>query len=290
MSVREKSANVLDPQGLPYITARIKYGVATPGVAEFRYDTVNREKTDLVLASTDVHIYDIASRRDELSYEENGFSVVRHRSAVADRANSDRAADPDFIATLRSDYQDEMGAYLRTRSGSAHVYAQPLGFFVRHGSRSAVKTAQRPAALPHVDFTEETARRMAKLIQEQNAPDLVYRHFAIYQTWRTVTPPPQDNVLCFCDAGTVRDEDFRVVKSIMGPEDQPGNVYRMEMAINSPAHRWFYFSDLTAEDVLLFQGYDTRSPKPILHSSADNPVPDAAPRVSIECRHYAFFE
>jgi hypothetical protein len=42
--------------------------------------------------------------------------------------------------------------------------------------------------------------------------------------------------------------------------------------------------------VLLFQGYDTRSPRPILHTSVNNPTPGASVRVSIECRHYAFFE
>jgi hypothetical protein len=64
----------------------------------------------------------------------------------------------------------------------------------------------------------------------------------------------------------------------------------MQMGLFSPAHEWFYFSGLTADDVLVFQGYDTRHPCPVLHTSVDNPVPGAGPRVSIECRHYAFFE
>jgi hypothetical protein len=290
MKVLNKPNTVLDPRGLPYIEAEIKYGVATPDVLLFRYDTIQRERTNLVLEPSQVRVYDIGSRRDDISYQQDGFSVIRHKSAVADRANSKRAADPQFIATLRDEYQNEMGDYLRDISGSAHVYAQPIGFFVRHGSKSTVKTAQRPAALPHIDFTEETATRMARLIQEKHAPDLQYRDFAIYQTWRTVTPPPQDNVLCFCDTSTVRDDDFRIVESIMGPENQAGSVYRMEMGIYSPTHNWFYVSNLTADDVLLFQGYDTRSPKPILHTSVNNPAPDALPRVSIECRHYAFFE
>lgn len=290
MSIAPASGSSLELDSLPHIVGQIKYGTPLEGVQRYRYDTVDRARTNLVLETRDVKVFDVRSLRDRLSYGNDGFSLVNHRSEFAGLANSERAADENFLLDLREKYLREMGEFVRTVSGTPHVFPQPIGFFVRHGSKSKVRTSQRPAALPHVDFTAETANAMAAMIQQESAPGLEYRHFAIYQTWRAVSPAPQDNVLCFCDVNTVVPEDFRVVDSIMGPEDVPGNVYKMEMALYNPAHRWMYFADMQPDEVLLFQGYDTRSPRPILHTSVNNPAPGASVRVSIECRHYAFFE
>lgn len=280
----------IDFDSLPHITGQVKYGVHVEGVQRYRYDTVDRSRTNLVLESRDVKIFDVRAHRDQLSYARDGLSLLNHESRFAHLANDPRVTEESFLLQLRDDYLREMGDFVREVSGTPHVFPQPIGFFVRHGSKSAVKTAQRPAALAHVDFTDETANQMAAMIQREAAPGLKYRHFAIYQTWRAVSPAPQDNVLCFCDVNTSTPEDFRVVESIMGPEEVPGNVYRMEVALYNPAHRWMYFSDMQPNEVLVFQGYDTRSPRPIPHTSANNPVPGATPRASIECRHYAFFE
>ena len=187
---------------------------------------------------------------------------------------------------LRDNYQQEMADFLRSVSGTPYVFPQPLGFFVRHGAKSKLRTSQKPAALPHKDFNAQSANKMKELMQGKYAPGKQFRSFAIYQTWRAGSPPPQDNYLCFCAPQTCLDSDLRIVETIMGPED----VYKMEMALHNPAHEWFYFSNLDASDVLGFQGYDPNSPVPVLHTSFDKPATDASPRVSIECRHYAFFE
>lgn len=279
----------LDTEGLPNFVGEMKYGVQIEGLDKYRYDTVERSRTNLVLETRQVRVYDASPRRGQLSFRDNGFAVHEHESRFAHLAENESVADGDFLLQLRHDYQQEMTGFIRELSGSAHVYPQPIGFFVRHGRKSKVRTPQRPAALPHVDFTAETARAMATMIRDDCAPGLGFRDFAIYQTWRTVAPPPQDNVLCFCNPGSATAADFKLVESIMGPEDLPGNVYKMEMGLYNPSHEWFYFSGLTDTDVLVFQGYDTRHPCPVLHTSVDNPVPGATPRVSIECRHYAFF-
>lgn len=274
----------------PHIVGDIKYGVATDGLAMYRYDTVDRARTNLVLKPYPMNIYDASRWRGELSYAREGVCVRTHGSKVAALANTEAVLSKEGLRQLRDAYLSEMTEFIRELSGTPYVYPQPVGFFVRHGVKSKIKTEQKPAALPHVDFTEETALQMAGLIQRIEAPDLSWQSFAIYQTWRAVSPPPQDSVLCFCDARASSEADFRLVESIMGPAEEPGNVYKMEMALHNPRHQWFYFPNLTERDVLVFQGYDQRSPRPILHTSVANPVPGATPRVSIECRHYAFFK
>jgi hypothetical protein len=281
---------VLDPDGLPSVTGAIKYGELIEGVDVYRYDTVDRSRTNLKLAAREMHVYDIKSRKDLLSYHTDGFTLYNHSSQCATLANSEMIGTDEFLAELRKNYEAEMAQFLREVTGTPYVFPQPVGFFVRHGAKSKLKTPQRPAALPHKDFTLQTANEMSELMQNKFAPGKQFKRFAIYQSWRAVSPPPQDSYLCFCGPRTVADADFRIVESIMGPEDVPGNVYKMEMALYNPAHEWFYFSNLTAENVIIFQGFDPISPVPILHTSFDNPEPGASPRVSIECRHYAFFE
>ena len=131
---------------------------------------------------------------------------------------------------------------------------------------------------------------MAKRLQELYLPGKDIRDFAIYQTWRAISPPPQDNIFAFCEYPAVTREDFRTVKSIMGPDEIPSNVYYMEMAQHSPRHKWYYFDNLSPDEVIIFKGWDSRAPYSILHSSVNKSVANANPRVSLESRHYVFFE
>lgn len=276
---------------LPHVESEITYGTMVDGIERYRYDTVDRSRTNLVLEKRPMNIYDARSIRSDLSYQKNGFELRHHESACADLANTEVITTAEGLAGLRYQYELEMTAYIREISGSSYVFPQPgSGFFVRHGSKSKIKTEQRPATLAHVDFTATTAHEKALEIQSAVGPLPRFRDFAIYQSWRAVSPPPQDSILCFCDGRTITPDDCQVVHSIMGPEDVPGNVYLMQMGLYRPSQVWYYFSNLQPNEVILFQGYDTRHPLPVMHTAFKNRVPEATPRVSIECRHYAFFE
>src|SRR5262249_19287760 len=61
----------------------------------------------------------------------------------------------------------------------------------------------------------------------------------------------------------------------------------------NPAQRWYYFPEMTADEVILFKGYDSEShyqPR-AAHSAFDNrrKHPDATPRASIEGRFFVYF-
>jgi hypothetical protein len=290
MHVTQKDSLLFD-DALPHVEAEITYGTVVDGIERYRYDTMDRSKTNLVLETRPMNIYDVRSVRSGLSYQKNGFELHDHESQFAHLANTDVITTAEGLADLKDNYQREMTDYIRKVSGSPYVFPQPgSGFFVRHGSKSKIKTEQRPATLAHVDFTAKTAEEKASEIQRAAGPLPRFRTFAIYQSWRAVSPPPQDSILCFCDGRAITSDDCQVVDSIMGPEDVPGNVYLMQMGLYRPAQVWYYFSNLQANEVILFQGYDARHPLPVMHTAFKNRVPGATPRVSIECRHYAFFE
>jgi hypothetical protein len=133
----------------------------------------------------------------------------------------------------------------------------------------------------------------AQTLAHQSQPLPVFRGFTLYQTWRAVSPPPQDTLLALCDPRTVEDEDCLLVDSIVGPEDQPQNVFEMKLGLPRHRHRWYCFSGLTAADVIVFIAHDyQRTTQPnVLHTSFKNPNAgrDAVPRASIEARLFAYF-
>jgi hypothetical protein len=286
-----QAVSLKDLDKLPQVAAEITYGKVVPGIQRYRYDTVDRSRTNLVLEKMPMNIHDVRGIKDQLSYQINGFELREHKSQFAHLADTDAVTTAEGLAHLKEKYEGEMSEYLRKLTGSNFVFPQPgSGFFVRHGSKSRIKTEQRPATLAHVDFTAKTAREKVEEIKQSAGPLPKFRAFAIYQSWRAVSPPPQDSILCFCDGRSITTDDCQVVDSIMGPEDVPGNVYLMQMGLYRPAHAWFYFSNLKANEVILFQGYDERHPLPVMHTAFKNREPGATYRVSIECRHYVFFE
>ncbi len=61
----------------------------------------------------------------------------------------------------------------------------------------------------------------------------------------------------------------------------------------SSAHRWFFFSDMTREEVLVFKRHDTdlRAPHHVPHTAFNDPrvAAGCAPRASVEMRTIAYW-
>jgi hypothetical protein len=97
--------------------------------------------------------------------------------------------------------------------------------------------------------------------------------------------------LTLCDASSMSAADCIVFDAAMRePYDEPGNQFESQFARFNPAQRWYYFSDLRADELIVFKGFDSdpaRDAQP-LHNSID--LPGGAPRVSVEARFFAFFD
>jgi hypothetical protein len=145
-----------------------------------------------------------------------------------------------------------------------------------------------------MDYTTAAAHKWVEWMEGwEGLPLRHYPRFAIYQTWRCLTPPPCDNTIAFCDASSLSDDDRIVFDACLRePYDGPGNSFESQFAMFNPAQRWYYFSDLTPGELIVFKGFDSdpaRYAQPP-HNSADLPAAGAAPRVSVEARFFAFFE
>lgn len=250
-----------------------------------------------------VTVRDARSIADRFTLDAHGFVLARQATAVTD------FHDHEQVDTI---YPAEADAIVKQLTGADRVTSR--GWMIRtSGGLEKRKVAnyrhtggvQPPAAEAHVDFTHETAERMAAQVYAEEFPGAPpYSRFIASSLWRAFSPPPQDWPLALCDGATVgRDEGTTnalfIVDEIPDRETMlaplPGESEAITAAIfhYNPDHRWWYFSNMRPDEVILLKFHDSDPGKAcrVPHTAFHDPTfPDAHPRESIEFRTFAFFE
>jgi hypothetical protein len=251
-----------------------------------------------------VKVRDGRAIRKHFTLDTQGFVLADHRSAVKD------FFDKDEVDRL---YPAEAAEAIKALTGASFV--APGGWMIRNsGDMSRFKRAegpythqggvQPPAGEAHIDTEPSRADRQAEAIYRRHRPDGPgYRRFIYSSFWRTFSEPPQDCPLAVCDHRSVGDDEgvanvLYIVDKIpegeamfapMPDADQPAAaIFR-----HNPNHRWWYFSGMTRDEVILLKFHDSdrsvawRTP----HTAFwDSSFPDRRERSSIELRSIAFFE
>ena len=244
--------------------------------------------------------------RDHFELDVHGFRIARQPTAVAD------FHDKDEVDRL---YEAEVERHVQALTGADKVVAR--GWMLRTSADLSERAQQKvenyqhaggiqpPAGEAHVDVNTATARRMADFTYKKQFPNGPgFKRFLVSSHWRTFSPPPQDVPLALCDgrtsfAGEEKANTLFIVDEF--PEGEAltalveGEAEMLAAAIfsHSPEMRWWYFSNMQADDVLLFKFHDSdhsrtwRCP----HTAFRDPsFADAHIRESIEARSVAFWE
>jgi len=273
------SATLAKRDTLPYVDTWMNYAGDIKGRA--RVDVPDWSRTNLVLDKRGVRIFDGRPIRDELSLSREGFVLADHHSSVDYTA-------PD-MKTVAETYVKEVGEFLKQLSGADFVLSQGAGVLRRYAERANVKEAG-PSRWAHMDYTEFSAHDFVRKMEARTGLDLhKYSRFAVLQTWRCVSPPPQDNTLVMCDGSTIPPENLIVFDAVVAP----GIDFESQLCKFDARMRWYYFPNMTKDEVLVFKAYDTDHAQwsQPLHNSADIPgLPaDSVARCSIEARFFAFW-
>jgi hypothetical protein len=222
--------------------------------------------------------------------------LARHTSQVARRPEM---LDVNLVAQnglpeINQAYYDELLPLIREISGARDVIPQATGLTVRFSARSQRQSWAGAAGFIHLDVTESSVQRFLdfslKAADRQIAP---YSRMVLFQTWRTVSDPPQDNLLALCDRRSVAPSDVAFYDAVIGEKDTALESIEARSCRYSPNHLWWYTSDMGAEDVLVFVGYDSADPDGVqpFHTGFDVPGhADAPPRASLEARFFAFYD
>lgn len=254
----------------------------------------------------DAVVRDAMPIRDHFSLDTHGFRTAKHASSIA-----------DFYDRAKVDavYLREVEDLVRDLSGASCVAAQ--GWMIRTSADLSQRALEKvegyqhnggiqpPAGEAHVDYNEITGRRAAERIYAQAFPEGPgYSRYICFSLWRTFSPGPQDWPLAVCDGRTVRDEEtasntlvvvdaFPEGEALTAPMENEDQMIAATIFRYRPRHRWWYFSNMAADDVLLFKFQDSdhsvtwRCPHTAFH---DTSLPETKVRESIEVRCIAFFE
>jgi len=154
-----------------------------------------------------------------------------------------------------------------------------------------------PARRVHADFSpaefgEEIRHRLTREAIERIADGRKLKRWFGLNAWQTYSAPPYDTPLAVCDIRTMTLDDL-VIGTGSAPSN-PGLKLDLSLFSYSPAHRWYYYSQMAPDEVLVFQGIDSAERgnwRIVPHTAIDNPLCPAgsAPRCSVEMRTMALY-
>jgi hypothetical protein len=231
----------------------------------------------------DRHRLAIEDARDlaaEPTLDKEGFALARFQTAVEDLYDA---------SAVRGRYYREVERLVQGVTGATRVLA------FDHNMRNATVAGrnadgvQGPVRYAHNDYTERSApQRVRDLLDAEEAEAVLRHRVAVINVWKPIRGPVQGAPLAVCDARTIQPPDL--IATDLRYRDRTGEVYSLRF---SPAHRWFYFSNMQADEAMLLKCFDSEGGRArfTAHSAFDDPTapPDAAPRESIEVRTLAFF-
>jgi len=262
-----------------------------------RFDLIEPERNFMPLEGHDVLIRDMrGAAPGEISLDRQGFMLARHASRVArlpEMAETNLEAQHGLPPINRA-YYEELLPLMRTLSRAREVIPQATGLTVRFSARSRRQSWAGAAGFIHLDVTESSVERFLRFSLEAAGREIApYGRLVMLQTWRAVSDPPQDNLLAVCDRTSVPASDVVIYDAVIGQKDTALETIEARGCRWGPGHRWWYASDMGAEDLLVFTGYDSDHPDAVqpFHTGFDIPGhEDAAPRASLEARFFAFYD
>jgi hypothetical protein len=227
-----------------------------------------------------VPIHDARELVPPPSLDAQGFALAHLKTAVENLYDQN---------AVRGGYYREVERLVADATGATRILV------FDHNVRSAPLAergedgAQNPVRFVHNDYTEGSGpQRVRDLVDGDDVEALLGERFAVINVWKPIRGPVQEAPLAVCDARSIRPRDF--VPTDLKYRDRTGEVYSLTF---SPDHRWFYFSNMQADEVLLLKCFDSDPDRArfTAHTAFDDPTsPAGAPaRESIEVRTLAFF-
>jgi hypothetical protein len=288
MSTNHRNASVSHVEG---VDATIDYLVPSSRVNR-RYVAPGAELNTGRYAPHTVFIRNGRTLQHALKLDTQGFVLAKQPSRVTNFKDN---TEVDAV------YFAEVERIVKALTGADLV--APLGYVLRTSGTTSSET-QPPASEVHVDMTTDRAVRLAAAMYEKSFPGRAgFSRFIASSLWRPFSQPPQDWPLAVCDGTSVGDDEG--VPNVMvrlaelpDPENIPAHcededkLPAASVFHFNPKHRWWYFPDMTRDEVMLVKFHDSDHSKAwrTPHTSFRDPrVQNAPPRESIEFRTIAYY-
>jgi len=237
-----------------------------------------------------VVFHDLRGAADPPALDREGFCLARHPTSVTD------FGDHGQIITC---YLPEIGELLRRLTRAPVVFLQQNWVFRGDDKEIATEavnernrvTTMKTHGVLHGDYYEqETAEALASMsMKAVGVTERPRGRLLGINTWRSITPPPQDRPLALLDRRTLDAADL-VPAVIEGPHAR----LNATQASYNQRHRFCWWSDMTPDEVLVFVQYEQGLGRTstVMHTAFSDPRCPAGtpPRQSIEARGYVFVD
>ena len=298
-------ANVADLTGIREARATIRY------LDEGEFVTRRYVSQGAEINTGDYRDYPVLVRdgmpiRDRFALDSHGFMIARCPTKVR---NFNDNAEVDAV------YEREVADAVKTLTGASFVAVQ--GWMRRTTADLSALAGQKVAGYQHkgglqpqageahIDYNPRTGQAAGARLYAAHRPDGAgFSRHCCYSFWRTWSPPPQDWPLAVMDGRTIAGDElasntlfvvdeFPTGDALTAPVPGEDDMIAATILRYRPGHAWWYFSNMTRDDVLLFKFYDSdhsvtwRCPHTAFHDAS---FADAQIRSSIETRCVAFWE
>jgi hypothetical protein len=270
-------------ESLPFVTAELNYLAPTPGKPRtYAFDPPPGEPKSTNLPEPhQVPIFNGRATARMFALDREGFELVRHPTAVIDFCDE---------AEIRRVYYPEVETFMRLRLGADRVVIFDHTVRRRVEGAADIRGAgpRQPATRVHVDQTVTSGPNRVREHLAEEAEQLLKGRVQVINLWRPIRGPVRDAPLAMADGTTVAADDL-VAADLIYP-NRRGETYSVKY---NPNHRWFYFPEMSADEVLLLKCFDSATDGRTRfgpHTAFTDPTtpPDAAPRESIEVRALVF--
>jgi len=271
----------LAPRDVP---TTLNYYIPTDDFPAYNYVEEPPEgvvRTNVGTDARSVIIHDVRGREDTIGLNKTGFQFVPHVSQEKDFTDEE---------AIKTTYYKEVEDILKKYAG-----AKKVTIFDHTIRRNTVddRTQQKPGARGpvqrvHVDQTYVAAIERVRLHLGDDAERLLKGRVRIINVWRPIGNPVAHTPLAVADYCSINpDEDLVSTRHIYPHRE--GSTFSVRY---NPAHRWYYLSGQTPDEVTLIKCSDSDTDKARLtpHSAfKDSTSPPEAPqRQSIEVRALVF--
>jgi hypothetical protein len=260
--------------------AELRYRLPTATLTEYGEDNAEEQ-----FGPYSKIVRDGRQRRGELSLFKNGFVLTDHPlegvvDSFYDAEHMRAAYYPSIKGLVQSLLPDAMAVI-------------PTNHIARNEGDAAYLA---PHHLVHNDFTEKFIERICSIVPKEQEHRFRQNRVVMLNLWRptaaTAQIPLRRNPLALCDRRSIARTDLvPTVLSNYGTAENPTKVNGLTTFTSkfSDEHEWYYFSDLTRDEVMVFVTFDSHPEGgvfiPTLHSAIDLPGQDhEPPRESCEIR------
>jgi hypothetical protein len=190
-----------------------------------------------------VFIQDGRSVADAFSIDREGFALVPHATKVADLYDE---------VELKNSYYPETEALLKAETGAAKVLIFDHTIRTSHQQPRGVGLPREAVLRVHNDYTLKSGPQRVRDLLPEEAEARLKKRFAIVNVWRPIVGPLQQFPLALGDAASLAGDDI-IATDLIYP-DRVGEIYSIA---HNPAQRWFYFPEMSRDEVVLIKTYDS---------------------------------